>query len=194
MKLGKGANVSETLPAIIVFYFCLIETAFISRKATKWYIWNGTPVIHCSKAAFPKALSWLVYQTHSLPWDAKTLNTHTQYNCRNHAFLFLWVLASLPWDYPQRSFPTANLHYILLQRFAPTIHRRERKIRAGGEGLCGLCSSDLKSHMYHVMVEGQRWLSWHSGSLHAPHSIHFPLYLVRQHHMLWILLTHSISQ
>lgn len=156
MKLGKGANVSETLPAIMVFYFCLIETAFLSRKATKWYIWNGTTVIHCSKAAFPKALSWLVYQTHSLPWDAKTLNTHTQYNCRNHAFLFLWVLASLPWDYPQRSFPTANLHCILLQRFAPIIHRRERKTRAGGKDcvVCAVLTSNLICTMWWWKVRG----------------------------------------
>lgn len=86
MKFGKGTNVSEPLPAIIFFDFCLIETAFLSRKATKWHIWNGTTVIHCSKTAFPKALSWPVYQTHSLPWDAKTLSIHTQYNCRHHAF------------------------------------------------------------------------------------------------------------
>lgn len=35
MKFGQGANVSENLPAIIFFGFCLIEAAFLSRKATK---------------------------------------------------------------------------------------------------------------------------------------------------------------
>lgn len=35
MKFGQGANVSEHLPAIIFLDFCLIETAFLSRKATK---------------------------------------------------------------------------------------------------------------------------------------------------------------
>lgn len=94
---------------------------------------------------------------------------------------------------PRRVFPQQiSTAFYCKDLHPPSTEEKEKPGQDGKD--CGLCRSDLKYHMCHEMVEGQRWLSWHSGSPHAPHFIHFPLYLAGQQHMLWTLVTHSTSQ